>query len=126
MQTEATALHDPATDPTDPRLAEATRKPYPAQAHAITAIVKALKNQPGVYVCGEMGTGKTLIGALTAYLYKPHGRFLVMCPGHLVKKWKREIEITVPGAEARIIYNLSDAAAAVSDNSEKPQFWVSE
>jgi len=125
VQAEAPAAHDPATDAPDQRLDSALRKPYPAQAHAITALVRTLREQPGAYCCGEMGVGKTLIGALAAWLMKPNGRTLIMCPGHLVKKWKREIELTVPGAEAHIISTLSDAAAAArKPRNGRPQFWV--
>jgi len=34
-----------------------------------------------------------------------------MCPGHLTRKWVREVRRTVPGAEASIIKNLSDVQA---------------
>ena len=96
VQAEAPPLHEPTRDESDPRLDTSTRKPYPVQAHAITSIVKALKNRPGVYICGEMGTGKTLISALASWLLFPRGRTLIMCPGHLCKKWKRPRQHSKP------------------------------
>ena len=35
-------------------------------------------------------------------------RVLVICPPHLVPKWKREIEQTVPGARAAIVESITD------------------
>jgi superfamily II DNA or RNA helicase len=125
VQAEAPPLHEPTRDASDPKLEEATRKPYPVQAHAITAIVKTLKERPGVYVCGEMGTGKTLISALASWLLFPHGRTLVMCPGHLTEKWKRELQTTIPECQVWIIRDIADAARAISEpKTGRPQFWV--
>ena len=35
-------------------------------------------------------------------------RILVICPPHLTRKWKREIEQTVPGARAAIVASITD------------------
>ena len=35
-------------------------------------------------------------------------RILVLCPPHLVPKWKREVEMTVPGARAVIVKSITD------------------
>ena len=35
-------------------------------------------------------------------------RILVLCPPHLVPKWKREVEMTVPGARAAIVESITD------------------
>ena len=35
-------------------------------------------------------------------------RILVLCPPHLVPKWKREVEMTVPGARAAIVTSITD------------------
>ena len=37
-----------------------------------------------------------------------HYRILIMCPGHLPQKWKREIESNVPYAHAEILNSLED------------------
>ena len=47
-----------------------------------------------------MGTGKTFIAAGAA-LMAGFKRILVLCPPHLTRKWKREVEATVPGATRR-------------------------
>ena len=54
-----------------------------------------------------MGTGKTFIGAAAAYM-AGFQRVLILCPPHLVPKWKREIEMTVPGARAAIVESITD------------------
>ena len=52
-----------------------------------------------------MGTGKTMIGIATAWLLHHAGypRSLVICPPHLVYKWRREIKQTVPEARVWIL-----------------------
>jgi hypothetical protein len=42
-----------------------------------------------------------------------------MCPGHLVKKWQREVTETIPDAQARIIRSLEDVLSL--DGDAKPQ-----
>ncbi len=54
---------------------------------------------------GEMGTGKTFMSLAIAHLLpQPKKRILVMCPGHLVQKWIREAQATIPGC---ICYNAN-------------------
>ena len=54
-----------------------------------------------------MGTGKTFIGASAAYM-AGFERILIICPPHLVPKWKREVEMTVPGVRAAIVESITD------------------
>jgi hypothetical protein len=86
------------------------RQPLAAQADAISATVLSLRQQPGTIVVGEMGTGKSYIAAAAAYLAGCR-RILVLAPPHLVKKWRREILQTVPGAQATIVRTISDLEA---------------
>ena len=83
------------------------RKPLGAQADAIRGAALSLKAHRGTTVVGEMGTGKTFIGAAAAYM-AGFRRVLVICPPHLVPKWKREVEMTVPGARAAIVESITD------------------
>lgn len=83
------------------------RRPLAAQADAINAAVLSLKHHPGTIVVGEMGTGKSYIAAAAAYLAGCR-RILVLAPPHLVKKWRREIVQTVPGAQTTIVRTASD------------------
>ena len=61
----------------------------------------------GTTVVGEMGTGKTFIGAAAAHM-AAFERILIICPPHLVPKWKREVEMTVPGVRAAIVESITD------------------
>lgn len=92
------------------KMAKLLRSPYQAQGDAIMGIVRTLNEKDSAMVVGEMGSGKTIIGCATPYVFsngKPV-RTLIMCPGHLVQKWKREVEQTIPGARASIIRELKD------------------
>ena len=83
------------------------RKPLGAQADAIKGAALSLKAHRGTTVVGEMGTGKSFIGASAAYM-AGFQRVLVICPPHLVPKWKREVDMTVPGARAAIVESITD------------------
>lgn len=83
------------------------RRPLGAQADAIRATVLALQRSGSASIVGEMGTGKSYIGAAAAYLAGCHC-VLVLCPPHLVKKWRREILQTVPGARVAIVRTIGD------------------
>ena len=54
-----------------------------------------------------MGTGKTFIATAAAHM-AGFKRILVLGPPHLVPKWKREVEVTVPGARAVIVKSITD------------------
>ncbi len=83
------------------------RTPLGAQEDAIRGAALSLRSQRGTTVVGEMGTGKTFIGAAAAYM-AGFQRILVLCPPHLTKKWKREVEQTVPFARAAIVTSITD------------------
>lgn len=109
-------------DPVSPHLIELTRKPFPAQEAAILGVTSTLKERNAAVVVGEMGTGKTLIGASIPYVHadgKPY-RAIVMAPGHLVKKWKREIEQTVPGSTAIIVKDWRHLTQLYAGMERKP------
>jgi hypothetical protein len=83
------------------------RRPLGGQADAIRATALSLHCHGGTNVVGEMGCGKSLIGAAAAYL-AGFRRVLVICPPHLVRKWSREIQQTVPGARVAIVRTITD------------------
>lgn len=115
-------VHNPDIDEAHPRLAELKRTLFPAQAHVATGLAKTLENLKADLVCGEMGTGKTIIGSAVPYLMadgRPY-RVLVMCPGHLVVKWAREIEATIPGAKATIIQDWRQLVLMHREMPRKP------
>ena len=83
------------------------RSPLGAQADAIRGAALSLEAHRGTTVVGEMGTGKTFIAASAAHM-AGFKRILVICPPHLTRKWKREVEQTVPGARAAIVASITD------------------
>jgi hypothetical protein len=81
------------------RLEGLKRKPFPAQTRSSLALAKGffVENKKGLVLVGEMGTGKTETAIAVSHLIpKRNYRVVVMCPPHLVQKWIREIEITLP------------------------------
>ncbi|MFT3819848.1 MAG: SNF2-related protein [Rubrivivax sp.] len=101
-------VYDDTPDPLRELLLDGLlRSPFPAQRAVIQAVVKYLVDeaQPSAVVNGEMGTGKTLIAIAAAWLLHHAGfkRTLVVCPPHLVYKWRREIKTTVPEARVWIL-----------------------
>ena len=98
-------IYSPASDQRPmPRL---LRSPLGAQEDAIRGAALSLNSQRGTTVVGEMGTGKTFIGTAAAHL-AGFRRVLVLCPPHLTRKWKREIEETIPTARAVIVSSITD------------------
>lgn len=111
------------------KLESTLRKPKPKQAEAILALIAGFRDgHRGLFLVGEMGVGKTQVGVDVAYLMLPErSRTLVLCPGHLVDKWMREIKIIVPNA---IVVNLNNPGLKELvdlKKKKKPdgrEFWV--
>ena len=99
------------------------RKPLGAQEDAIRGAALSLEAHRGTTVVGEMGTGKTFIAAAAAHL-AGFKRILVLCPPHLVPKWKREVEMTVPGARAVIVKSITDLERLRLSTGSGPLFAV--
>ena len=91
----------------DGRLNQLHRQPFDRQREAIHAISQLLidRGEPAAVLNGEMGTGKTMMAIAIAKLLHDQGirRALVICPPHLVYKWRREILETVPEATVMVL-----------------------
>ena len=100
-----TPLYRPSeqTGPLPPLL----RQPMGAQEDAVRAVVLALTGGPAATVVGEMGTGKTFIAAAAVRMAGLLPA-LVLCPPHMVEKWKAEIEMTVTGSRVVIVKSITD------------------
>ncbi|MHB1524915.1 MAG: helicase-related protein [Candidatus Dormibacteria bacterium] len=98
-----------AEDEDDPRIEALTRSPFPAQGLVMQGLAKAIAAEGAVILSGEMGVGKTLMMAGVAYLrHQGPFRALVICPPHLVRKWAREVEGTIPGSRVEIVRSFSE------------------
>jgi Type III restriction enzyme, res subunit len=101
-------LHVPGRDPL-PAFSELFRQPFEPQAHVISAAIKMLDETRRGMIVSECGTGKTLMGMLTIHKHaqqpvrkggrKGNYRAIVLCPDHLISKWRDELEETIPGVK---------------------------
>lgn len=106
------------------------RKPFPVQKELIKGLSKAIyqENRKKLFICGEMGTGKTTL-ALSVVACSPKPlRTLVVCPTHLVEKWIREAKLVIPDVTVvdlavkeaiSVLQNLKEAK-----KPEKHEIWV--
>lgn len=115
-------------DEWDDKVYSLRKRPFQAQGDAIMGVSKLLDDYNSAVVVGEMGCGKTLMGLAVPYVHangdRP-ARTLVMCPGHLVKKWQREALETIPDSEARIIRKLDDLRCLDPDaRPQRPDYTI--
>lgn len=85
---------------------------YPAQKEKITAQVKGFKMYKRTWLIAEPGCGKSPMSLAVGYLMfkgkKRAYRGMILSPGHIVRKWKREVEWTIPNVLVRVIRNFND------------------
>ena len=93
---------------------------FRSQGDVIMAISKVLDMQDSATIAGEMGSGKTFMSMVVPYIHSKGKNFrcLIICPGHITRKWKREIESTVPDSRAAILRKLRDVISL--DTNRKP------
>lgn len=93
------------------------RRPMPAQADVIRATAQTCLALGRMYLVGEQGTGKTLMAStaiwhlMTELKGRSGFRAVIMAPDHLINKWQREIEATIPRAVVRRITSWKDVLA---------------
>lgn len=86
---------------------------YPSQAVKVAALVKALARYKRLWLVAEMGCGKSPMSLAAAWAFfqakgRPDFKLLVMCPGHIVRKWQREAEWALPGAYIKVARRFRD------------------
>ncbi|MDX8367702.1 helicase-related protein [Cytobacillus sp. IB215665] len=108
-----------------PYLGETERICLPAQAKAVMSAYEVLKQKQGVFVVGDMGTGKTQISLSTVYTYarnrevtgaKNGTSCLIVAPSNVLPKWATsEIPKTLgkKRVTVKVIRNTEDALAYV-------------
>ena len=107
---------------TNTGLPDKLRSPIGAQEDAIRAITYSMQTQRGSIVVGEMGTGKTYMGIAASHEFGAK-RNLVLCPPQMVKKWKREVELTIKDSKAVIVRRVEDLRKLKSIEHKGP-LWV--
>ena len=90
---------------------------YPSQREKIAGALTGLKAKGRVWMVCEMGCGKSpmSLAAAWALLHRRPFRLLVMCPGHIVRKWQREVNWAIPGVICKVIRRYADMAAFESE-----------
>src|SRR5262245_12851296 len=83
---------------------------YPTQREKVAGALAGLKAHGRVWMVCDCGTGKTAmsLAAAWALLHRRAFRLLIMCPGHIVRKWKREVEYLIPGVVCKVIRRNAD------------------
>lgn len=83
---------------------------YNAQRNVIGAVNRALDKDRSAIIVGECGSGKSALSLGSIYANSKSKNYctLIMAPGHLVEKWKRETERLIPGARVEILSDFSD------------------
>ena len=71
------------------------RKPLPGQHERIEAVRNSWRHGKAAFLAADCGTGKTFMAIVAAERHRFRRRTLILCPGHLCEKWKREIEATL-------------------------------
>ena len=114
-----------------------TRRPFDSQRNAVHAISSLLfdQNEKAAVLNAEMGTGKTMMAISLAAVAFQEGyqRSMVICPPHLVYKWRREILETIPNAKVWVLngpdtlVKLLKLREMINDgqsNTDHPEFFI--
>lgn len=85
-----------------------------AQRATVQSVVNNWNKNKVTILVGEMGVGKTTLGAGSTYSHfgrKSGLTSIITCPGTLLKVWEREITECIPNAKTYIVSCLSDLLA---------------
>ncbi|MBI3832494.1 MAG: DEAD/DEAH box helicase [Planctomycetes bacterium] len=91
-------------------------KLFPSQRVKIAAMVKGMARYKRLWLVAEMGCGKSPMSVAAAWAFfrsrgRPDFKALVLCPGHIVRKWRREAEWALPGAYVKVARCFHDFLA---------------
>lgn len=84
---------------------------FPAQIHKIGGMCEGLKSDGRSLFIAEMGCGKSPMSLAVAHVVlkkKKNWRAIVLCPGHIVRKWRREVEWAIPNVYVKAVRNFAD------------------
>ncbi len=107
-----------------PLVKHLARQPLGRQADALAGAALSLeRGHRCTILSAEMGSGKSFMALAALYATwrrkrerDPHARMhaLVICPTHLVRKWVREAQATIPGVQAVAVDSISEVEAALA------------
>jgi ABC-type oligopeptide transport system ATPase subunit len=85
---------------------------YDSQKHVIAAVNESFNHRKATILVGEMGVGKTVMGATIAATLIPKMKqgevVIITCPGHLTEKWRREILDAHKASHVEILKTTTD------------------
>lgn len=99
---------------------------YTAQKHVVAAIARGFQSRNSILLVGSMGVGKTFMGSTTAIAIASGAVkalqddiaddqvILVVCPPHLIEKWKRELVSINPNIYVDHLKRHEDVKAFMS------------
>lgn len=104
-QRENLVLDTLSTDKQLPGVAR--RGLLPKQREVAVALTRAVRRYGVGHLVAEMGFGKTRTSLAAIELMGAYPA-LIICPPHLVDKWAREVEASVPDAVAHVVESITD------------------
>ncbi|CAG0988794.1 hypothetical protein ANAEL_02171 [Anaerolineales bacterium] len=119
--TEETAILDTLGTKRKPLPGQDKPGLLPTQRHVATAIARAIRMHGVGNIQGEMGSGKSYQSIAAMELLNAYPA-IVLCPPHLVPKWIREIEESIPGAKAMELSRIGRNANDPGDVNDVRQF----
>ena len=93
----------------------------PTQRHAAAAMARSIRKNGVGNMQGEMGIGKSTVGAAVIELLHAYPA-LIVCPPHLVPKWIREIEGVIPGARGIELRRIGRNSNEMVDTNDVKDF----
>lgn len=119
--TEETAILDTLGTKRKPLPGQDKPGLLPTQRHVATAIARAIRMHGVGNIQGEMGSGKSYQSIAAMELLNAYPA-IVLCPPHLVPKWIREIEESIPDAKAMELSRIGRNANDPGDVNDVRQF----
>lgn len=101
----------------------------PGQRHALAALWTriGLLNEPDIFFVGEMSVGKTYVSLALAHLAaarNPRARVLVLCPTHLLHKWRDAAHTVLPGWKIMILRTLTQVDRHLTRPPAGPEIYI--
>lgn len=106
------------------------RKPFRVQEEVIKGMSKALYEESlrHLFLVGEQGSGKTFLSLSIVAMSSRPLRVLVVCPTHLVEKWKREasntLDCTVTDLNKRNVITVLEGFRGKREKPARPEVYI--